>query len=189
MKFTTLFIVCTGLAQFSTVQSYAQTVPARPGIWATKVESCHLKNLYKLNDSIYRSEQPGKNEFSCLAELGFKSILNLRSHHLDAGLIDDSCLKPFTIKMVAKKFTDNEIIESLRILKYGPKPVVVHCLHGSDRTGVVIAMYRIIFENWTREQALDELQNGGYGFHEQYDNIIKYVEKVDLELIKRGVFN
>lgn len=168
--------------------SYTQTLSPRPEAWATKIEDCNLDNLYKLNDSIYRSEQPGKSEFDCLAKNGFRSVLNLRSHHLDSGKIKGASLKPFNVKMVARSFTDNEIIEALRILKDRPKPILVHCLHGSDRTGVVIAMYRIIFENWTREQALYELLNGGFGFHTKYTNITGYITNVDINLIKNIVF-
>jgi protein tyrosine/serine phosphatase len=91
--------------------------------------------------------------------------------------------------MSANSFTDKEIIDALRTLKNSPKPMLVHCLHGSDRTGVVIAMYRILFENWTKEQALDELQHGGYGFHEKYTNIIRYVQKADTEKLKTIVLN
>jgi protein tyrosine/serine phosphatase len=167
----------------------AQPIVPRPLNWASRVEICHLKNFYKLNDSIYRSEQPDEVDFVCLGRFGIKSVLNLRSHHLDSCLLDGTTIKPFTVKMVANNFTDNEIIQSLRILRNGPKPIVVHCLHGSDRTGVVIAMYRIIFENWTREQALDELQNGGYGFHKQYTNINRYINNADLDIIKRSLLN
>jgi tyrosine-protein phosphatase SIW14 len=171
------------------VQSYAQTVTERPGKWAIKVETCNLENLYKLNDSIYRSEQPNKEEFICLAETGFRSVLNLRSFHTDSKKTKGLSIKPYRVKMVARKFSDKEIVESLRILKEGPKPILVHCKHGCDRTGVVMGMYRIIFENWSKEEALDELQNGGYGFHKKYTNIIDYIKNVDAEVIKREVLN
>lgn len=177
------------LALLAFVHTNAQHSIQRPLNWATKVESCQLENFYKLNDSIYRSEQPDKAEFACLAGTGMLSVLNLRSYHMDSTLIENSSLKPFTVKMKANDFTDNEIIESLRILRSGPKPIVVHCKHGSDRTGVVIAMYRIIFENWTKDQALDELQHGGYGFHEKYTNITGYIKNADTQLIRKNVMN
>ena len=187
MKSRKLIIFYSIVILLSSVQLSAQTIQQRPENWAIKVEICHLENFYKLNDSIFRSEQPDEIEFGCLGKIGIKSVLNLRSHHTDSCLLDGTTIKPFTVEMVANNFTDNEIIQSLRILKYGPKPMAVHCLHSSDRTGVVIAMYRIIFEYWTRKQALDELQNGGFGFHAQYKNIIEYVKNVDVELIKRNV--
>ena len=44
-------------------------------------------------------------------------------------------------------------------------PVLVHCLHGSDRTGTIVAMYRIVEQGWTREAAIAEMTGGGYGYH------------------------
>jgi tyrosine-protein phosphatase SIW14 len=196
MKPGIFFISFLLLTQYSFVQSFGQT-PARPKEWATKVytchlvNSCHLNNLYKLNDSIYRSEQPSKAEFTCLEkEIGIRSVLNLRAHHEDSHLIRGSSLKPFTVKILASKPTNNEIIESLRILKSGPKPILVHCAYGSDRTGLVIAMYRIIFEKWTKEKALEELKKGEYGFHKTYTKTFtNYIDTVNTILIKRMVFN
>jgi tyrosine-protein phosphatase SIW14 len=188
MKIKILVFLFFALTFFQTVQSFTQTVPGRPGKWAIKVEICNMANLYKLNDSVYRSEQPGKDEFSCLVENGFRSALNLRSYHTDSKKTKGLSIKPYRVKMVARKFSDKEIVESLRILKNGAKPIIVHCKHGSDRTGVVMGMYRIIFENWSKEEALDELQNGGYGFHTKYSNIIDYIKNVDPEVIKNEVF-
>ena len=190
MKSKIFFILFPALTLFlQLVESYAQIAPERPGKWAIKVKTCDLDNLYKLNDSIYRSEQPNKKEFICLAGSGFRSVLNLRSCTVDSRKTKGLSIKPYKVKMVARKFSDKEIVESLRILKEMPKPIVVHCKHGSDRTGVVIGMYRIIFENWSKEEALDELQNGGYGFHKKYSNIIEYIKNVDPEIIKREVLN
>ena len=43
-------------------------------------------------------------------------------------------------------------------------PVLVHCKHGADRTGCIVALYRIVFQSWSKEAAIDEMHNGGYGF-------------------------
>ena len=89
--------------------------------------------------------------------------------------------------MRAGNFTDTEIINSLRMIKNAPKPILVHCRYGADRTGVVLAMYRIIFEGWTKEKALDELENGNYGFHTNFENIPAYIKNADISTIKKLV--
>ena len=40
-------------------------------------------------------------------------------------------------------------------------PVFIHCKRGSDRTGTIVACYRISKENWTDEQAIDEAKRHG----------------------------
>ena len=62
-----------------------------------------------------------------------------------------------------------------------------HCWHGSDRTGLVSAMYRIVFGGWSKKEAIDELINGGYGYHSMYKNISEFIEKVDIVAIKQRV--
>ena len=48
-----------------------------------KIESKNFRNLYKLNDSLYRSEQPSKKGMKELERIGIKSILNLRRQKTD----------------------------------------------------------------------------------------------------------
>jgi len=175
-----LFII-TGQISFTNGQNSNK----RPDSWSVKIENSYLENFWKLNDTLYRSEQPDKTDFIYLNSIGIKSILNLRSQHTDKESIGSLCITEYNVEMDAEKFSDNEIIEALKAIQISPKPILVHCRHGSDRTGVVIAMYRIIFQNWTKEQALLELQNGGYGFHTIYANIPDYINNVNVEKIKK----
>lgn len=161
----------------------------RDSSWATKVESSSLRNLYKLNDSIYRSAQPGSSAIELMTSLGIKTILNLRNDRSDIAIFHSSFFQTQQIKMRAGNFTDAEIISSLRMIKNAPKPILVHCRYGADRTGVVLAMYLIIFENWTKEKALDELVNGNYGFHANFENIPTYIKNADITSIKKLVLD
>jgi tyrosine-protein phosphatase SIW14 len=152
--------------------------------WATKEKNTPLKNFYKLNDSLFRAKQPYKDGMRYLEKNGFKSVLNLRNDKNDSAYLENNMLACYNIKINTKNFTDAEIVAALKILKIAPKPLLVHCKHGADRTGVVMAMYRIVFENWTKEAALEELQKGKYGFHKKYKNIPAYIFIVDIEKIK-----
>jgi hypothetical protein len=50
----------------------------------------------------------------------------------------------------------------LTTIANSPKPILVHCQHGADRTGFMVAIYRIVIEDWSKEAAECELLNGGY---------------------------
>ena len=92
------------------------------------------------------------------------------------------------MKMNPGKIRDEDIIQALKIIKNSPKPILVHCWHGSDRTGVVIAMYRLVFENYSKDEAIRELRERKYGYHEAvYGNIVKYIENVDIEKMKEEI--
>lgn len=48
-------------------------------------------------------------------------------------------------------------------------------------------MYRMLYQGWSREEAIDELKNGGYGFHSMWKNIVDYLESVDVEKVRKLV--
>ncbi|HCT30793.1 MAG TPA: protein tyrosine phosphatase [Bacteroidales bacterium] len=151
------------------------------------IKSANLMNLFKVSDDIYRSEQPDKDDFLELSRIGIKSVLNLRTTKTDDEAIGKLPIKPYLVAMNAGSVSDKDIIAALKIIKSAPKPMLIHCRHGSDRTGVVVAMYRIVFQGWSKEAALDELLHGGFGFHEYYKNIPEYIKNVNIDAIKNGL--
>ena len=157
--------------------------------WAQPVESAEVKNIFKLSDDVYRSSQPNKYGFAELTKMGIKTILNLREYHIDEDKIDSMVLKTVHIRMNAGDIKDVDVIAALRAISQSTKPVLIHCWHGSDRTGLICAMYRIVFQGWSKKDAIDELVNGGYGYHETYKNIPGYIEQVDIELIRKQLAN
>ena len=49
------------------------------------------------------------------------------------------------------------------------------------------AMYRMVEQGWTKQAAIDELVNGGYGFHPVWQNILQYLNQVDVASIRQQV--
>ncbi|MEQ5272946.1 fused DSP-PTPase phosphatase/NAD kinase-like protein [Proteus terrae] len=148
------------------------------------------ENFYQASEKVYRSGQPTRGEMKWLEVQGIKTIINLREYHSDSDDVKGTQLETFHVKMNAGRINDKDVIEVLRKINSTSDPVLVHCWHGSDRTGTVIAMYRLIFENWTKEQAIAELRKKEYGYHELFfPNIIQYLEEVDISAIKQQVFN
>ena len=149
-----------------------------------------VKNFHKVSNGIYRSSQPDKETVELMEVIGIKTILNLRKYHSDEKKAVNTDIKLESIKMDAGKISDEEVITALQVLKYSEKPILIHCWHGSDRTGVIVAMYRIIFENYTREDAIKELRDEKYGYHEGvFPNVVKYIKNVNIEKIKEAVEN
>jgi len=59
----------------------------------------------------------------------------------------------------------------------------VHCQHGADRTGMMTAIYRIAVEGWSKEDAIKEMTEGGFGFHAIWKDLPVYVRTLDVERI------
>lgn len=91
-----------------------------------------------------------------------------------------------SIPMSAANIGDAQTVTFLKVItnpKY--RPYFVHCQHGSDRTGTMIALYRMYIQEWSRQKALGELSV--YGFHEYFYNLQRYLKKVDLDILRAKV--
>jgi protein tyrosine phosphatase (PTP) superfamily phosphohydrolase (DUF442 family) len=162
------------LAALATLHA-ADAIRPRPTTWAQPVLGVKTGNFFKVSDDVYRSEQPDDDQLGELKALGIKSVLSLRQYHDDDELKTEG-IKLYRISMNAGDIVDAEIQAAMKILRECEKPVLVHCWHGSDRTGVVIAAYRVLGQGWSREDAIDEFENGGFGYHKNwYPNIETYL--------------
>lgn len=154
------------------------------------IENIYIENLYKINDSIYRSAQPNKKAMKYLQQIGVKTILNLRHRRNDKNETKHTQLILENVPINTWEISENNIIDALKIIKNAQKPILIHCLHGSDRTGLIIATYRIVFENYTKEQAITEMLQKQYGFHQKYfNNIIVLINKLNIQNLKTEILN
>jgi protein tyrosine/serine phosphatase len=88
--------------------------------------------------------------------------------------------------MAAGEVTVKDIENCLRIIESSPKPVLVHCWHGSDRTGIIVAAYRIVYEGWSVDEAEKEFRDDTYGHHEfWYKNLVSLLRHTDWEAVKK----
>ena len=159
----------------------AAELHARSAKWAQPIKTDQLQNFYKLDDKVYRSEQPDRKGFDYLRSFGIRNVLNLRDYHKDDSKAKGTGLTLYRVEMSAGKITVDEVVAALRIIRQSDGPIVIHCWHGSDRTGTVSALYRIVFQNWSKEEAIDELMKGGYGYHAMYKNIPAFIRSADID--------
>ena len=175
-----LLLVLTASLSFAAVQT-------RQAKWATPIRSGGLTNFFQLDAKVYRSAQPDAKGFKELQSRGIRNVLSFRDHHADTNAARGTTVRLFRVQMEAGEIKTPQVVESLRIIRNADGPILIHCWHGADRTGLISAMYRIVFQNWSKEDAIDELMNGGYGYHPIYRNIPEYIRQADSEAIKRQV--
>ncbi len=160
--------------------SWAADPPrVRPTTWAQPVIGTELGNWFKVSAELYRCQQPSAAEMKLLETFGIKAVVNLREFHSDADATAGTALVLNEIKLDAGELTYDQLVAALRLLRAAPKPVVVHCWHGSDRTGAVVAGWRIAVEGWTPAYAVDEMVHGGYGMHSMYGNLRVLIAGLD----------
>lgn len=132
-----------------------------------------IHNFIKVNDHIYRGAEPSAVGVQELGAMGVKIVLDLREAGTGAEAeqreVEKLHIKYINLPM--KPFsapTKAEMERALSILiNGGSDSVFVHCRRGKDRTGTVIACYRIQHDGWTNIHALEEAKSHGMSFTER----------------------
>jgi protein tyrosine phosphatase (PTP) superfamily phosphohydrolase (DUF442 family) len=162
-------------------------VGPRPANWATKLDRPGLPNLFKINAGLYRGAQPTAAGIKQLKKLGVKTIIDLRAEHSDKEMIRESKtgIAFERIPMTASNPKEADVVRFLQIVAdKARRPVFVHCQHGADRTGMMCAIYRVAVEGWGKQQAIEEMTKGGFGFHTVCANLPVFIKKLDIDQIE-----
>ncbi len=154
--------------------------------WAEPLSRPGLPNLHKVSDDLYRGAQPTAEGMEQLDALGIKTIISLRSADTDRKILHTTGPTYEHIPMVAWHAEDDDVVRFLRIVTDESRlPVFVHCQRGADRTGLMVAVYRIAVQGWSKEQAIDEMTHGGFRFYSGWRNLPRYIRDLDINAIRR----
>jgi len=165
-----------------------QAAPVRNARWAVPITLEGVPNLYRISPNLYRSEQPTALGMRNLERLGVRTVINLRFFNNDRKEVAGTLLRTERVKILTWDIDDGQVIEVMRLLKNPQNgPYLIHCQHGADRTGLMSAMYRILEEGWSVDDALAELTEGGYGYHSLWSNILRYVHTADIEKLRAAI--
>lgn len=169
------------------VSARAADPPAeRPKMWAEAKKLEGVPNYFRVSDSLYRSAQPTAEGMANLKAQGIKTIVNLRSFHSDRDEIGKTDLAYEHVYMKTWHPEREEAVGFLKLVADPSRgPVLVHCQHGADRTGTMCAIYRIAVQGWSKEEAVREMTQGGYGFHEIWPNLPAWIKDLDVEALRK----
>jgi protein tyrosine/serine phosphatase len=171
---------------YSNTNTSSAIISAANHKWAVEVNLPGLLNLHKVSDDLYRGAQPTAEGMKQLEKLGIKTVINLRSFHSDSDEIRDANLSSEHIYTQAWRAEDKDVVNFLKIVTDPSRtPVFVHCQHGADRTGTMCAIYRIAVQGWSKDEAIEEMTKGGFGFHGVFENLSGYIRGLDIEKIKK----
>ena len=148
-----------------------------------------LPNFHKINDNLYRGGQPTEEGIKQLAKMGIKTVINLRDGQekvmKEKGYTEANGMQFINIRLGNWFKPSDKDIEAVltEIRKPENQPVFVHCKRGADRTGTVVAVYRMRFDGWTDKQAEKEAKEFGIGWWQIWmkDYIDDYYERVVLK--------
>jgi len=123
-------------------------------------------------NSLWRGEQPSTEGANALISLGVKTVVNLELLHDDRAAFHAARSSTELVTYIdyfripdwepnAKFFPellDAHVANFIAIVKTQEKPIYVHCRSGQNRTGVMVAAYRVLVEGVSIESAIAEVQ-------------------------------
>lgn len=148
-----------------------------------------LPNFHQVNENLYRGAQPLPGGIKRLAALGIRTIVNLRGEDEKMRAEGEEAraagLRYVSVPMSGlKRPTDEQVEEVLAVINQPENwPVFVHCHHGADRTGTIIAVYRISHDGWSAKEAKKEAKRYGFSWIQfrMKDYIEDYERKYKLD--------
>lgn len=155
------------LLAFVTVLSLAAVCSAQKVADSSSNTTIRIKNFGQMDDRFYRGAQPKEQDYKDLAQLGIKTIIDLREdpEEYSKSAVESAGMTYVNIPMIAKKYPTPEATATF--LKTVNDPTTgkfyVHCAGGRHRTGVMGAVYRFNFYNWNFDQVYKEMKQ--YDFY------------------------
>jgi len=143
-------------------------VPAAAQTRDLSASKVHIDNFGRVSDTYYRGAQPTGRDYTDLAALGVKTLINLTSDDADASeeaMTERAGMKYVQIPMTTHEPPTTAQLSQFLALVNDPanQPVYVHCVGGRHRTGVMTAAYRMTKDGWTSERAFAEMKKYKFG--------------------------
>jgi protein tyrosine/serine phosphatase len=143
-----------------------------------------LSNVGRVAPGVLRGAQPGKNGYATLKAMGVKTVIDMRTTANEQKQVEAAGMRAVAFPIVMTRDGLKEKVERVVTLMADPanQPVYVHCRHGQDRTGIVVAAYRMKQQGWSLADAEAEMQ--AFGFNDVWVNFKQFIRQYGAQLEK-----
>jgi uncharacterized protein (TIGR01244 family) len=154
---------------FLAVAAFAGTAMFATSIFAASASAqvAGVENFHQVNEHIYRGAQPTTAGFQSLAKMGVKTVIDLRETDgrsaLEKKAVEANGMRYINIPLHGMSAPPPAAVDKVMALFNDASggPVFIHCKRGADRTGTVVACYRIAHDGWENTKALSEAKANG----------------------------
>jgi protein tyrosine/serine phosphatase len=160
----------------------------RPEEWAQSVEVHY--NLFKMSPTLYRSALPDRGAVPLLEKLKVGTVISFLPES-DSSWLTTPGIAQIQLPYRTNHVDDAQVLNALRTIQAAEAkgPVLMHCKHGSDRTGLMAAMYRVVLQGWSKEDALNEMTQGGFGDSTHFKDSVRYMMQADVDKLRTALAN
>jgi protein tyrosine/serine phosphatase len=183
----TLFLSLAVLFNLTLAHADDSAAP-RPVDWAQPVEAKY--NIFQMSPTLYRSALPDRTAVPLLKKLKVGTVINFLPES-DSTWLSTSDIALVQLPYRTNHVDDSDVLKALRAIQIAEAkgPVLMHCKHGSDRTGLMAAMYRVIVQGWSKEDALNEMTQGGFGDSTHFKEGVRYMMQADVDKLRTALAN
>jgi protein tyrosine/serine phosphatase len=136
-----------------------------------------LTKVGRVAPGIFRGAQPKSEGYATLKAMGVRTVINLRTRHGERKAVEAAGMRYVEVPMSFWKDVDPAVVRKALSVMTDPanQPVFLHCTVGTDRTGVVAAVYRMEVEGWSEAEAEAEME--AFGFNGIWSQLKEFVRR------------
>jgi protein tyrosine/serine phosphatase len=117
-----------------------------------------------------------------LEKLGIKTVVNLRFILSDRKKIKGTGLDYEHINMTTFHVNNADVVRFLEIVTDRNRtPVFVHCQRGIERAGTMCAVYRIVVQGWSKDEAIEEMTKGSFAYRNVSRSLVNYIRELNVD--------
>jgi protein tyrosine/serine phosphatase len=167
----------------SAPQQPTVTLPAAARVSEHVAGLSGLGNVGRVAPGILRGAEVGKGGYATLKALGVKTVIDLRTTENERKQVEGAGMRAIAVPMEMTRDGLKEKVDRVVALMADPanQPLYVHCRHGQDRTGIVVAAFRMKQQGWSLADAEAEMQS--FGFNDIWVNFRKFIRSYSQTLV------
>ncbi len=141
-----------------------------------------LSNMGRVTPGIYRGAQPEKEGYATLKKMGVRTVINLRTSMSEKKAVEAAGMRSIEVPIEMSRDGLKAKVDRVVALMAAPvnQPVFVHCRQGRDRTGIVVAAYRMKMEGWSLAEAEAEMES--FGFNHIWVHFRRFIREYGKQL-------
>jgi protein tyrosine/serine phosphatase len=141
-----------------------------------------LTNVGRVAPGIYRGAQPETAGYATLKRMGVKTVINLRTSMSEKKAVEAAGMRSIEVPIEMSSDHIRPKVDWVVALMADPanRPLFVHCRQGQDRTGIVVAAYRMKEEGWKPAEAEAEMQS--FGFNDVWVKFKQFIREYGKQL-------
>lgn len=141
-----------------------------------------LTNVGRIAPNLYRGAQPAPDGYATLKMMGVKTVVNLRTTSSEKQKVEAMGMKSVEVPLSVLSDVNTKAVSAIIDIMKNPdnQPVYIHCRQGQDRTGIVVAAYRMKVDGWSFKDAEAEMQS--FGFNDIWVELKEFIREYATEL-------